>query len=144
MSLNFTFEACTVFFFFLCFSHFSLQNSLNMGRNLTLGQVHLINYTRYVDILDHYAKLRHFTLVVFYLIFDFSWVFDSVFHSLLYNLARYRLDRWSVRWVRNWLTGYTWRVGLISFYSGWQPDTNKSSGINIGPQAVQQLHKLAG
>lgn len=45
-------------------------------------------------------------------------------HSLLLNkLARYRLEGWSARWVRNWLTDCTRRVVISGFYSGWQPVT---------------------
>lgn len=37
---------------------------------------------------------------------DFSKEFDPVSHNLLLDkLARYRLEGWSVRWVRNWFTG---------------------------------------
>lgn len=40
------------------------------------------------------------------------------------KLARYRLDRWFARWVRNWLTGHSQRVVIDVFYSGWQPITS--------------------
>ncbi|GAB0192430.1 mitochondrial enolase superfamily member 1 [Grus japonensis] len=43
-------------------------------------------------------------------------------HSLLLEkLMRYGLDKWSMRWVGNWLTGCTQRVVVNSSFSNWQP-----------------------
>lgn len=42
------------------FSHSDLQNSLKMGTKLTLRQVHLMNGTRHVDILDLYGAALQF------------------------------------------------------------------------------------
>ncbi|KAK4832780.1 hypothetical protein QYF61_025627 [Mycteria americana] len=36
---------------------------------------------------------------------------------LLDNLARYRLDKWSARWVGNWFTGHTWRVMITVIWT---------------------------
>ena len=51
---------------------------------------------------------------------DFSEDFDTVPHSLLLEkLMCYGLDKWSVQWVGNWLTGRTQRVVVKSSFSKW-------------------------
>ncbi|GAB0187969.1 mitochondrial enolase superfamily member 1 [Grus japonensis] len=56
---------------------------------------------------------------------DFSKVFGTVPHSLLLEkLMRYGLDKWSMQWVGNWLTGCTQRVLVNSSFSNWQPVTS--------------------
>lgn len=47
----------------------------------------------------------------------FSKVFNAVFNSLfLDKLTNYRLDGWSVMWVRNWQRCLTQRVVINVFY----------------------------
>ena len=54
-----------------------------------------------------------------------SKAFDMVPHSLLLEkLMHYGLDKWSVQWVGNWLTGRTQRVVINSSFSKWQPVTS--------------------
>ncbi|KAK4812899.1 hypothetical protein QYF61_027293 [Mycteria americana] len=49
---------------------------------------------------------------------DFSKAFNAVSHSLLLEkLMHYALDKWSVLWVGNWLTGRTQRVVVNSAFS---------------------------
>jgi len=55
---------------------------------------------------------------------DASKAFDMVSHSLLLEqLMSYGLDKWSVQWVENWLTGCTQKLVVNRSFSKWQPGT---------------------
>ena len=51
---------------------------------------------------------------------DFSKAFDTVSHRiLLENLAACDLDRYTLRWLRNWLDIWTQRVVVNGVTSSW-------------------------
>jgi len=67
-------------------------------------------------------------VIIVYL--DLSKAFSTVCHRLvLQKLMHYGLDKWSVWWMGNWLTGHTQRVVVNSSFSDWQRVT---SGVPQG------------
>ncbi|PKU37031.1 rna-directed dna polymerase from mobile element jockey-like [Limosa lapponica baueri] len=84
----------------------------------TKGKLHLTNlitfYHKVTWLVDEGQAMD-----IVYL--DFSEAFDTVLHSLLLEkLMCYSLDKWSVPWVGNWLTGSMQMVVVDSSFSNWQ------------------------
>jgi len=73
--------------------------------------------------------------VVDFICLDFSKAFGMVSCSLLLEkLMRCSLDKWSVRWVGNWLRGCTQRTVVDSSFSNGQPVTSGvPQGSMLGP-----------
>jgi len=51
---------------------------------------------------------------------DFSKAFDTVSHNILIGKLWGRLDKWSVRWIENWLNGRAQRVQMSGTKSSWR------------------------